>query len=469
MGSPPRRPGRRRRARRCGWCRPVSSNWSASASRSRSRAAGRRWAGSVPYPPPFGRARDRELHHHVESPHEGRVDVLGQVGGEQGHALVALEPLQEVGHLDVGVAVVGVGDLGALAQERVGLVEEERDVRRFGGVEESTEVLLRLADVLLTRLARSTLYRSTPRSAAMISAARVLPVPDGPASRRDHPGRRRRRRSPTPEDRSRGAGSRRANPGAGRGARDRGRGPPRCGWGRMRTADVVEVPGGQPPDRPGDVTPEGLGGPTDLVELFGAEGVVRGTAGAEGRRPLLGRGPASPTVSSHHGRRGRSASGRSDGLVMAQARCVARSTRSRASAANGPVSSSTTPASASVAWRTTASHGTRTSGGGSRGGRGGQAVRHRLQSPEPVGPGRHDHRSVPVPGPATTRPRPAGRVGPPVAGQPPQHGGRDRQRDRGPRAVGRGCQQRGPARGRRRAHGHEGLGAGRTAGAGSRA
>ena len=40
------------------------------------------------------------------------------------HALVLLHPLQQVADLDVGVAVVGVADLGALAEQRVGLVEE---------------------------------------------------------------------------------------------------------------------------------------------------------------------------------------------------------------------------------------------------------------------------------------------------------------------------------------------------------
>ena len=34
-------------------------------------------------------------------------------------------PLQQVGALDVGVAVVGVAHLAALAEDRVGLVEEQ--------------------------------------------------------------------------------------------------------------------------------------------------------------------------------------------------------------------------------------------------------------------------------------------------------------------------------------------------------
>ena len=42
--------------------------------------------------------------------------------------VVLLHPLQQVGDLDVGVAVVGVAHLGALAEQRVGLVEEQDGV-----------------------------------------------------------------------------------------------------------------------------------------------------------------------------------------------------------------------------------------------------------------------------------------------------------------------------------------------------
>jgi hypothetical protein len=54
---------------------------------------------------------------------------------------------QEADHL-VRVAVVRVVDLVALAEQGVGLVEEEDRAARLGGVEQPTQVLLRLADVL---------------------------------------------------------------------------------------------------------------------------------------------------------------------------------------------------------------------------------------------------------------------------------------------------------------------------------
>ena len=64
-------------------------------------------------------------------------------------AVEPLHPLQQVGDLDVGVAIVGVLDLGALAEDRVGLVEEQHAVDAVGLGEDPVEVLLGLADVLV--------------------------------------------------------------------------------------------------------------------------------------------------------------------------------------------------------------------------------------------------------------------------------------------------------------------------------
>src|SRR3712207_7742373 len=52
---------------------------------------------------------------------------------------VGLHPLQQVGHLDVGVPVVAVLDLGPLAEEGVSLVEEQDCGAVVGGVEDRSE------------------------------------------------------------------------------------------------------------------------------------------------------------------------------------------------------------------------------------------------------------------------------------------------------------------------------------------
>ena len=89
-----------------------------------------------------------EVDDELEPARERRVDVLAQVRREDGEPLEALEARQQIRRLEVGVAVVRVADLGALAEERVGLVEEQHRLRALGGVEDLGEVLLRLADPL---------------------------------------------------------------------------------------------------------------------------------------------------------------------------------------------------------------------------------------------------------------------------------------------------------------------------------
>jgi hypothetical protein len=70
------------------------------------------------------------------------------VGGQDDHAGEGLHPLQQVVDLEVGVAIVTRLDLGALGEQRVGLVEQEDRVAGLGGVEQLGQVLLGLADPL---------------------------------------------------------------------------------------------------------------------------------------------------------------------------------------------------------------------------------------------------------------------------------------------------------------------------------
>ncbi len=93
--------------------------------------------------------REGEVHHEVQAPGEGLVDVGPQVGGEQGDAVEGLQALEQVGALHVGVLVVCVLDLGALAEDGVRLVEEQHGVGAVGLREDPLQVLLGLADVLV--------------------------------------------------------------------------------------------------------------------------------------------------------------------------------------------------------------------------------------------------------------------------------------------------------------------------------
>jgi len=55
---------------------------------------------------------------------EGLIQVCPQVGGEDREAVEGFDALQEICDLDIGISIAGVGDLGSLAEESIGLVEE---------------------------------------------------------------------------------------------------------------------------------------------------------------------------------------------------------------------------------------------------------------------------------------------------------------------------------------------------------
>ena len=142
------------------------------------------------------RAGHRELDDMAQPAGEGLVEVAAAVGGEDGDAGEALHALQQVAGLDIGEAVVGVAHLGALAEQRVGLVEEQHRAHALGGVEHALEVLLGLADVLVDHLARGRCGRATGRACA--------PAPRRPWSCRCRARRRRAPRSrPRPAPRRR--------------------------------------------------------------------------------------------------------------------------------------------------------------------------------------------------------------------------------------------------------------------------
>ena len=96
----------------------------------------------------LGRLREGEMHHIGDAPHKRRVDVLHQVGGQHAHPVVILDLLEQIGHLHVGVPVVGVLYVAPLAEDGVALIEEQDAVGIAGLVEYGLQVLFRFADIL---------------------------------------------------------------------------------------------------------------------------------------------------------------------------------------------------------------------------------------------------------------------------------------------------------------------------------
>ena len=146
----PRRRGTPRWWRPSGCCRRPARTSRRRTSTSTSSATG---SGGAEALPPQGRAqvgrRGREVDDRVEPAGERLVDVGPEVGGEDREPVEGLEPLEQVGALDVGVPVVGVAHLAPLAEDGVRLVEEQHRVDPAGLGEDPLEVLLGLPDVLV--------------------------------------------------------------------------------------------------------------------------------------------------------------------------------------------------------------------------------------------------------------------------------------------------------------------------------
>ena len=65
-----------------------------------------------------------------------------------GDAVVTLHALEKVVRLRVGKAVVGLVNIGAFAEERIGLIEEQQNFILLGAGKQLAEILLGLSDVL---------------------------------------------------------------------------------------------------------------------------------------------------------------------------------------------------------------------------------------------------------------------------------------------------------------------------------
>ena len=107
-----------------------------------------------------------EQRHRLEAAGEGFVELRAQIGGEDHDAGKILDPLQQIGHLLIGGAVVGVAGLGALAEQRIRLVEEQDPVAVLSVIEQAGEVFLGLADIFRHHLRQIDAIDRQPRQPA---------------------------------------------------------------------------------------------------------------------------------------------------------------------------------------------------------------------------------------------------------------------------------------------------------------
>ena len=138
---------------------------------------------ALPDAAPMCRVGEGEVDDETQPPHEGGIERGLAVGRQNREPAKILHPLQQIVDLDIGVAVVAVLDLGALAEQRVGLVEEQDDAAALGGGEDAAQIALGLADIFADDAGEIDAVEIEPQTGcASTSAAMVLPVPLGPAN-----------------------------------------------------------------------------------------------------------------------------------------------------------------------------------------------------------------------------------------------------------------------------------------------
>ena len=125
---------------------------------------------------------EREVDHEVEPAHERVVDVLAEVRREDDRAGVALHLLQQVGDLDVGVAV-GASETSERFPNRASASSKKRIALEPVAASKMRSRFFSVSPMYFdTIVERSTRKSSSPSSAPSTSAAIVLPVPDPPAT-----------------------------------------------------------------------------------------------------------------------------------------------------------------------------------------------------------------------------------------------------------------------------------------------
>ena len=87
---------------------PVTSSAQASRLRSSHSARDRRRDRLLPDAQPIGGRGPREVDVEAQPSGEGGIDILGMIGGQDREAGELLHALEQVGDLDVGVAVVRI-------------------------------------------------------------------------------------------------------------------------------------------------------------------------------------------------------------------------------------------------------------------------------------------------------------------------------------------------------------------------
>src|SRR5207247_9308553 len=112
------------------------------------RARHRRPQTAVPKLPPVLFVGLGKVDQRIEAAGESLIQVGPQIRGEDRDPLEELHSLEKVSDLDIGIAVVGIAYLGALAKQCVGFIKEDYAVDSLGRSEEHTSELQSRVDLV---------------------------------------------------------------------------------------------------------------------------------------------------------------------------------------------------------------------------------------------------------------------------------------------------------------------------------
>src|SRR6266566_4742070 len=83
----------------------------------------------------------------VEAPQTGLINVFLKIGREHDQSLILLHSLQQKIDLDVGVAIMGILDLCAFAEQGIALIKEQEALAEFGFAKNLAEPALSFSNV----------------------------------------------------------------------------------------------------------------------------------------------------------------------------------------------------------------------------------------------------------------------------------------------------------------------------------
>src|SRR5712672_3008968 len=107
--------------------------------------------------------RKRKINHKPYAPKECLIERALAIGGENGQPAIGFHSLQQVADFNVCVTVMTVFDFTALAEQRIGFVEQQNRGAFFGGVKDAAQVLFRLANIFVDDLAEVDAIKIEPQ------------------------------------------------------------------------------------------------------------------------------------------------------------------------------------------------------------------------------------------------------------------------------------------------------------------